>query len=74
VSILKAVSWLLVTITLFAAWGGLDMDGRFEIENRVFGGLIVIMIASLPLLLVPSIGYAINGTGFQGILNHPQVT
>jgi hypothetical protein len=26
----------------------------------------------LPFLAIPSIGYAINGTGFQGILTHPQ--
>ena len=72
VSILKALSWLFVTITLFAAWGGLDMNMRLEMEDKVFGGLIAIMIVSLPLLLVPSKGYAINSNGFQGILNHPQ--
>jgi hypothetical protein len=30
------------------------------------------LILSLPTLFISSIGYARNGTGFQGILNHPQ--
>ena len=38
-----------------------------------FTGLwTTILLLSLPTLFVASIGYHRNGTGFQGILNHPQ--
>lgn len=72
VSILKAISWSVVTATLFAAWGGLNEEARACIATQIFGGLVVIFICSLPLLALPQLGYLRNGTGFQGILNHPQ--
>src|SRR5690606_1765455 len=33
---------------------------------------IIILVASVPTLLMPHIGFARNVTGFQGITNHPQ--
>ena len=36
------------------------------------GVWMAVVALSLPTLLVPSIGYQVNGTGFQGILVHPQ--
>lgn len=39
--------------------------------RQFFQGLVVILLASLPLAAAP-LGYLRNGTGFQGILNHPQ--
>jgi hypothetical protein len=71
VSVLKAVSWALAMCTLIAAWAGLTADERETVARSVFGGLIVVMLVSLPLLLLP-VGYLRNGTGFQGVLNHPQ--
>jgi hypothetical protein len=72
VSILKAVSWAAAMGTLFAAWGGLPSEERQELSHFLFKGLIGVMLASLPLLIFPQIGYLRNGSGFQGILNHPQ--
>ena len=71
VSILKAVSWTITMVTLLAAWGGLSKDARARLESQIFGGLVVVLVLSLP-LLVTDVGYLRNGTGFQGILSQPQ--
>lgn len=72
VSILKAISWTLVTSTLLSAWGGLDSFERELVINQIFGCLIVVLILSIPLLGM-TLGYLRNESGFQGILSHPQV-
>ncbi|AWB33031.1 hypothetical protein [Orrella marina] len=71
VSILKIVSWTLVFATLVSAWQQLSWEERDNLSRQIFSGLIVIMVVSLPLLVLP-LGYLRNGSGFQGILNHPQ--
>lgn len=71
VSVLKVVSWTLVMTTLTAAWLGLKAKERETTSRQIFGGLIVVMLLSLPLLASP-LGYLRNETGFQGVLNHPQ--
>ncbi len=70
VSILKAINFILVFSTLLAAWGGLLASERHRTERFIFGGLIVVLLVSLP--LVATGGYLVNDTGFHGILNHPQ--
>ena len=72
ISILKAVSWTVSTATLLAAWSSLATRDRSRLEMRLFGCLAGVLILSLPLLAL-NIGYLRNGTGFQGILGHPQV-
>lgn len=72
VSILKIISWLVVVLTLLSAWQGLTFAQRIVLFNQLYWGLIWLLLLSLPLLAVPSIGYMTNGTGFQGFLNHPQ--
>lgn len=71
ISILKAVSWTIAAATLFSAWSGLSSVERLHLQSLLFGGLLVLMLISLPLLGLP-LGYLRNGTGFQGVLNHPQ--
>lgn len=71
VSVLKALSWTIAMSTLIAAWSGLRENERDELARQVFGILIGVMVASLPLLAHP-LGYLRNDTGFQGVLNHPQ--
>ncbi|MFV0277088.1 MAG: O-antigen ligase family protein [Parahaliea sp.] len=71
VSILKAVSWMLVMSALLSAWLGLSEPAREKLIGQIFAGLVAIVVLSLPLLGHP-LGYLRNGTGFQGILNHPQ--
>lgn len=71
VSLLKAVSWTLACATLISAWSGLSPESRELVERQIFGGLVILMLVSLP-LLGTSLGFLRNGTGFQGVLNHPQ--
>lgn len=71
VSILKAISWAVVMVTLISAWQGLSVDERERLASQLLIGLVLIMLLSLPLLVLP-LGYLRNGTGFQGILNQPQ--
>jgi len=71
VSIFKAVSWLIVTATLFSAWSGLTPAEREHLFRQLYVGLVAIMVVSVPLFVLP-LGYLRNGSGFQGILNHPQ--
>lgn len=71
ISLLKAVSWTVACSTLIAAWSGLSAEARRSLERQIFYGLVVLMLVSLP-LLVSGPGYLRNGTGFQGVLNHPQ--
>lgn len=71
VSLLKALSWGLVMSALVSAWVGLTPQEFDATSRRLFFLLTCIAIASLPLVALP-LGYLRNGTGFQGILNHPQ--
>lgn len=73
VSIMRAVSWTVAMTTIISAWSGLSLEVRDLLAHKIFIGLILLLVISLPLLLIPEVGYLRNGTGFQGILNHPQV-
>lgn len=71
ISVLKAVSWAVAMSTLIAGWGSLAPEEHALLGRQLFGGLVGLMLLSLPLLVLPQ-GYRVNGTGFQGILNEPQ--
>ncbi|RST85170.1 hypothetical protein EJC49_16970 [Aquibium carbonis] len=71
VSVLKAVSWAVATTTILSAWTGLTPAERDRAARELFGFLVLVLLVSLPLLVLP-LGYLRNGTGFQGVLNHPQ--
>ncbi len=72
VSVLKSVSWVVVVLTLLSAWQNMAALERAALFKQIYDGLIFLLIISIPLILVPGVGYAVNGTGFQGILGHPQ--
>lgn len=73
VSVLKVIVWVVVTVTLLAAWRGLSTVKRTLLFNQLQLGLIVLLVFSMPFLAIPSIGFERNGHGFQGLLSHPQV-
>lgn len=72
VSVLKVVSWAVVVLTLLSAWQGLAAEQRLALLDQLHWGLVWLLLLSVPLLAIPGIGYFRNGTGFQGLLNHPQ--
>lgn len=71
VSVLKAVSWTLAMTTSISIWCGLSAWEREQVSEQIFWGLVILLVVSLPLAATP-LGYMRNGSGFQGILNHPQ--
>ncbi|TAK53553.1 MAG: hypothetical protein EPO25_10255 [Gammaproteobacteria bacterium] len=71
VSVLKSASWMIATSTLISGWHSLSVDEHKTLSTQVFVGLTILMLCSLPFLLLPQ-GYLVNGTGFQGVLSHPQ--
>ncbi|WP_052689438.1 hypothetical protein [Brevundimonas sp. KM4] len=71
VSILKALSWGLTMTALLSLWLGLSPSEFVAATRDLFWGLTLVLVLSLPFLVLPA-GHAVNGTGFQGILNHPQ--
>jgi hypothetical protein len=71
VSLLKALVWTVAITTLIAAWNRLSSAGREKLEGQLFGGLLMILLVSVP-TVVTQVGYHRNGTGFQGILVHSQ--
>lgn len=72
VSILKAFSWMVTMTTLISAWRGLTSEKSALLQSWLIGFLIIILLSSLPFVAIRSIGYMRNGSGFQGILSHPQ--
>lgn len=70
VSILKAISFLVMALTLSIAWFSRRVDVE-RLQGWVFFWLAAIAVLSAPLLVLP-LGYVTNGNGFQGILNQPQ--
>jgi hypothetical protein len=73
VSILKAASWGAVFVTVFASWSAMNTQERLDTLNWITRFLLAIAVISLPLLLVPSLGYMRTLSGFQGVLSHPQI-
>jgi hypothetical protein len=71
VSVLKALSWTIAMSASVAGWNLLTQDERDALARQFYQGLILLMLVSLPLLALPQ-GYLTNGTGFQGVLSHPQ--
>ena len=71
VSVLKAGAWMTVVATTLCAWLRLDPSQHLIMSRQLYRGLIAVGLAGLPLIALP-VGYLRNGTGFQGILNHPQ--
>jgi hypothetical protein len=73
ISILKALNWTFVMLTLLLTWNGMNSLEYEKTLKWVMQSLFIIVLISLLLLLLsPNTGYKINSALFQGILNHPQ--
>lgn len=71
VSLLKAISWTVTMVTLVTAWTRVRKQEHEGVIGDIRNLLLFVALASFPFLAM-SQGYARNGSGFQGILNHPQ--
>lgn len=72
VSVLKAVSWCVAVTALLSLWMGMKRDEQRRVTREIYWGMIGLILISIP-LLASETGYLRNGSGFQGVLNHPQV-
>lgn len=71
VSVLKAVSFALTFQTLLTAWSRLSPQERLVTEKQLWGIVFALAVLSTPLVAMAA-GYFKNGSGFQGLLEHPQ--
>lgn len=71
VSILKAILWTVVMMTLLSAWAGMGYQARARLERQLFGGMVLLALISLPLIFT-GIGYMRNESGFQSVFSQPQ--
>ena len=72
VSFLKIAIFTFFSATVLAAFNSLDRSDLEELRRWFLTIAVVVVLLSLPTLAVPKIGFLVNGTGFQGILDHPQ--
>lgn len=72
VSLFKAIYFSLIFLSLLGAWNGLLPEKHRQLVNWIYVFLLAIVVASLP-LAVTAVGFLRNGSGFQGVLSHPQV-
>jgi hypothetical protein len=73
VSLLKAIFWTATMSILIYLWSQLNSVQTAYMDRWLIRCLSLNVLLSVPFLFIPSIGYQRNGTGFQGIFNHPQV-
>jgi hypothetical protein len=70
-SVLKALSFTLTILTLFAGWGGLSESERRLAETQLWGIVGGLTVLSAPMLLTP-LGYLQGRMGFQGLITQAQ--
>jgi hypothetical protein len=69
---MKVLTFAVAVTTVFTAYNSISSQQIAELQ-RWFATLAVVFVAlSLATLAVPGMAFLRNGTGFQGILNHPQ--
>lgn len=72
ISILKILSWFIAAFVLINTWTIMPEEDKEKLYQFIILILKLITILSIPLFFIPEVGFAKNGTGFQGLLNHPQ--
>ncbi|MCZ2085616.1 MAG: O-antigen ligase family protein [Flavobacteriales bacterium] len=70
-SIVELLSFLLLFLFAFKNTYFENVQQRVRIINDIEAMYIAILLLSIITIAIPSISYAKNGTGFQGVGNHP---
>ena len=73
VSVLKSINWIMVILSSLIAFSKLNQIEFDYIKRWLIGFLVIISLFSLIFIFSKEIGYSRSGSGFQGILSHPQV-
>jgi hypothetical protein len=71
VSLTKAASFLVGVSSITLGFAVMRSNG-WPASSWIKGFWICVILLSIPTLLIPGIGYARDGQGFQGVLYHPQ--
>jgi hypothetical protein len=59
-------------VSTISAWCSLSKNELLNLQGWIFRFVSLVLLTSQLTILYPSIGFAHNENGFQGILNHPQ--
>lgn len=71
VSLLKTLYFSMLFLALLGAWRGLSPVEHASLVEWLYFYLLAVLFVGVPLAFVP-LGFLRNGTGFQGVLSHPQ--
>lgn len=72
ISLAKALLWGVTMCAVLSSWHRLTTAEHANVLEAINRIMQAVVLTSAPLLFV-SDGFALNETGFQGLLNHPQV-
>lgn len=73
VSLMKVIAFWVFVSSLLICSLSLKADEINKFKNWLICLFVVLILLSLPMYFIPSIGFNRNAAGFQGIMNHPQV-
>lgn len=72
ISLTKLVLFFFLAGALLIGYASLKPAGVIKAATWLLSLTVAVILLSLPTLAFPTIAYAKNGVGFQGIFNHPQ--
>ena len=72
ISVLKIISFMVGSLTIISIYSRLTPLQVRSVVIWIFSLLSMIVALSLATFADKNVAYSLNGTGFQGILNHPQ--
>lgn len=72
VSLMKLATFTVVSAAILVGWSRLDAAGRQGLVLWIGSLITAVLVLSLPTFFVEAVGFAVNGRGFQGVLNQTQ--
>lgn len=72
ISELKLISFTIMALTILVITQKMSAEDREAFLSWYYSLTAIVLTISVPFYFLPQIGFAVNGVGFQGILNHPQ--
>jgi hypothetical protein len=72
ISFLKIFIFTFFAATVLLAFSSFDRFDLDEMRTWFLTIAVVVVLLSVPTFVFPKVGFCMNGTGFQGIMKHPQ--